>query len=134
MQSLVLARLPNRLNAKHPKLIEDLLNIAQNGHIQALKAMVEMLEDFHQFGQDSRYAQKFTGYPIWELKTTARGGTKGGARIYFFFIDTSEAVLVNAEIKSGVAPDPNKIKEVLYVYRAVEAGLPVLERSKKHES
>jgi hypothetical protein len=131
MQSLVLARLPNRPEAKHPKIIEDLLSIAKDGHIQALKSIIEMLEDFHQFGQDSRYAKKFTGYPIWELKTSSRGGIKGGARVYFFFLETTEAVLVNAEVKSENAPSQTKIKEVLQVYKAVEAGIPVLERSKK---
>lgn len=134
MQPLVLARLPSRLNAKHPKIIEDLLVIAESGHIQALKSIIEMLKDFHQFGQDSRYAKKFVGYPIWELKTASRGGIKGGARVYFFLLETAEAVLVNAEVKSDNAPSQIKIKEVLQVYKAVEAELPVLERSKTHES
>lgn len=131
MQSLVLARLPTRLNAKHPRIIEDLLTIANDGHIEALKAIIEMLNDFHLHGKDSRYSQKFTGLPIWELKTTSRGGTKGGARVYFFFLETNEAVLVNAEVKSGDSPSVAKIKEVLQIYKAVEAGIKVLERSKK---
>jgi hypothetical protein len=131
MQSLVLARLPNRLDAKHPRIIEDLLTIANDGHIEALKAIIEMLNDFHLYGKDSRYSQKFTGLPIWELKTTSRGRTKGGARVYFFFLETSEAVLVNAEVKSGDSPSIAKIKEVLQIYKAVEAGISVLERSKK---
>jgi Phage derived protein Gp49-like (DUF891) len=131
MQPLVLARLPDRLDAKHPRIIEDLLSIAKDGHIEALKAMIEMLDDFYQNGRDSRHVEKFMGFPIWELKTASRGGTKGGARIYFFFTDTNEAVLVNAEVKSGNSPSQTKIKEVLKVYKALEAGILVLERGKK---
>ncbi len=96
-----------------------------------LWSRIEMLNDFHLHGKDSRYSQKFAGLPIWELKTTSRGGTKGGARLYFFFLETNEAVLVNAEVKSGHSPGIAKIKEVLQIYKAVEAGIQVLERSKK---
>jgi hypothetical protein len=131
VQKLLLARLPNRLHAHHPRIIEELLEIAHAGQIDALREMIEMLHDFHRFGSSSRYAKKFKGLPIWELKTTVRGGTKGGARVYFFFAETGEAVLVNAEVKSGDSPSQTKIKEVLVVYKALEAGIPVL---KKEES
>jgi hypothetical protein len=30
--------------------------------------------------------------------------------------------MVNAEVKPGDSPDPAKIKEVLQLYRAIEAG------------
>lgn len=113
---------PNRPHAKHTRIIEDLLEIAYNGQIDALNAIINMLSDFHQHGRDSRFAVKMTGIPIWELKTAARGGPKGGARVYFFFLETEEAILVNAEVKPENSPDPSKIKEVLQIYKSIEAG------------
>jgi hypothetical protein len=122
MQVILGVRHPNRPKAKHTRVIEDLLEIANAGRIEALNAIINMLENFHEHGRDSRFVSKFTGLPIWELKTASRGGPKGGSRVYFFFLESGEAVLVNAEVKPGDSPDPAKIKEVLHIYKAIEAG------------
>jgi hypothetical protein len=81
---LVQPRHPNRLEAQHPRIIEDLIDIAEDGHQSALDSLVLMLEDLTVYGTHSRFAQTLQGNPIWELKTRSRGGTKGGARVYCF--------------------------------------------------
>ncbi len=73
------ARHPNRLDSEHTLLVEDLIEIAAVGRQEAVNAIVEMLADFHVFGRNSRFAEKFKSIPTWELKTRSRGGLKGGA-------------------------------------------------------
>jgi hypothetical protein len=125
---LVQPRHPNRLEAQHPRIIEDLIDIAEDGHQSALDSLVLMLEDLTVYGTHSRFAQTLQGNPIWELKTRSRGGTKGGARVYWFplmlrlkgFEPELALVVVNAEIKSGNTPDPRKLEEALEVYFAFQ--------------
>lgn len=124
---LLLPRHPARLDARHPRLIEDLLELAEEGQQEAVNAMIEMLADFHQHGLDSRFPKKLKGYPIWQLKTRTRGGIKGGARIYFFFAGKDKAVMVNAESKEGDAPDAGKLSEAIEIFGAYKQGIPVVK-------
>jgi hypothetical protein len=110
MIPLRLPFLPTRLNAKHPLLLENLLEFAESGLQNAVDSSIEMLSDFHQHDLQSRYLKKFMGLPFWELKTRSRGGVKGGVRIYLF-IATNTAYCVNAEIKPSSQPDAAKLEE-----------------------
>jgi Phage derived protein Gp49-like (DUF891) len=118
---------PNRLTAEHPRIIEDLLELATSGKQEAVDAMIEMLEDFHIYGLESRFVKKLKGLPVWELKTKSRGGLKGGSRIYFFMTEEKEAVLVNAEVKAEAKVSSSKLEEVLDILEAYLDGKPVLE-------
>ena len=120
---LIEARHPARLDAKHPLIVENLLEISQANHQEALNSIIQMLEDLLQNELNSRYAKTLQGTPIWELKTRSRGGIKGGARVYWFPLqilegDTKEiiAVLVNAEVKPESKPNKQKLLEALEVY------------------
>lgn len=124
---LRLSRHPARLDARHPRLIEDLLELAATGQQEAVNAMIEMLADFHERGLDSRFPRKLKGYPVWELKTQSRGGLKGGSRIYFFFGGKNTVILVNAESKEGNVPDARKLSEAIEIFGAYRQGIPVTE-------
>ena len=90
-----------RPNAKRAAIIDDLLSMAAAGQQAAVDAAITMLADLHQNGRDSSFAKKLQGQPVWELKTHARGGIKGGTRVYFYFRGGGAAVIVNAETKKG---------------------------------
>jgi hypothetical protein len=120
------ARHPNRLNAPHPRIIEDLLEMVQSNQQESVNSIILMLPDFYTNGRDSRYLEKFKSYPFHELKTRSRGGQKGGARVYLFLTSNDEAVIVNAEIKTGKQPDPQKLEEVAIVLRAYRQGIQVI--------
>lgn len=112
------ARHPNRLEAEHPRIIEDLLDQA------AVDSMVLMLSDLYTNGLDSRFVKKLKDLPFWELKTRSRGGKKGGARVYFAVVDGS-AVLFNAEVKTGDTPSKHKLEEAAEILLAHRRGMPV---------
>jgi hypothetical protein len=87
----------------------------------AISAVIVMVADFHEHGLESRYVRKMQGLPVWELKTRARGGAKGGTRVYFFTFN-NEAVFVNCEVKDGDELSDGKLKEVAQLYLAHKAG------------
>lgn len=128
---LLLARLPHRLNAAHPRIIENLLEFAEGNQQEGINAIIEMLTDLHTNGNTTRYAEKLQRIRIWELKTRSRGGTKGGARVYFYWRtrphQDTQAVIVNAELKDGDQASPHKLREALEVLLADEQGIPVTE-------
>ena len=135
---LIQPRHPHRPDAQHPRIIEDFIDIAGAGHQDALNSMVLMLQDLAEFGRESRYANTLHDMPIWELKTRSRGGSKGGARIYWFPLTIrlknvdpeSVAVVVNAEIKAGNTPNPRNLEEALEIYFAFQdKPLDMLRRS-----
>jgi hypothetical protein len=121
------ARHPNHLRAEHPRIIEDLLDLANLGKQEAVNAMIEMLEDLHIHGLESRFIKKLKGLPLWELKTKSRGGQKGGSRIYLFVTEDNKAALINAEIKADNQASIHKLEEALDILEAYIAGKPVLE-------
>jgi hypothetical protein len=122
-----LARHPEHLEAKHPRLIEDLLELALTGKQDAVDTIITMLEDFHHQGFQSRFVKKLKGLPIWELKSRSRGGQKGGARVYFFVTGQNEVALVNAESKTTNEPSASKLEEVAEILLAYRQGATVLE-------
>jgi hypothetical protein len=98
----------------------------QNNQQESVNSIILMLQDFYQNGRDSRYLEKLKNLPLHELKTRSRGGQKGGARVYLFLTNDGEAVIVNAEIKTGHKPDDQKLEEVAIVLRAYRLGIQVI--------
>lgn len=45
---------PWRLHARHPRIVEDLLEIARSHDPTVVAAMIDMLEDLHASGSESR--------------------------------------------------------------------------------
>lgn len=115
---------PLRSGARRPQWVEDALGLANNGKQAAVDQIVDMLTDLHQEGRNSRYVKSLTGLPLYELKSTSRGGHKGGARVYFAFTEHGEALILNAETKpQGVdAPNPAKIAQALQMLAAYQKG------------
>jgi hypothetical protein len=134
---LIEARHPNRLSAEYPLIIENLIEISQANHQEALNSIIQMLEDLVENKLDSRYAKTLQGTPIWELKTRSRGGIKGGTRVYWFPLQISQentqeivAIIINAEIKPEKQANPNKLREALEVYFAFKHDpITMLRRS-----
>jgi hypothetical protein len=129
----LLARRPDRLDATHPRIIEDLLELIENNRQDAVDAIITMLEDFHARDMESRFVKKLKGLPVWELKTRARGGPKGGARVDFFLTlnpetEAAEAVIVNAETKDGDTPSDAKLQEVLEIALAFRKDAKTMRR------
>lgn len=123
---LLLARLPDRLDADDPLIIEEMTALNRAGNTEAVSTMIAMLSDLHEHGRTSRFLRTMKGTPIKELKARARSGVKGGSRVYLFITEHDEAAIVNCEVKDGKAPDPEKLKVVLRVVAAYKRGVPVL--------
>jgi hypothetical protein len=112
----------DRPQARHPIIIEDLLEIADGYPQVVVNSMVVMLRDLYQNGRDSRFISKLHDLPLSELKTRSRGGAKGGARVYFAFTNQGEAIIINAEVKAGDSPSSTKIEEALRVLLTYKRG------------
>lgn len=100
-----------RPNAQRAAILDDLLALADGGQQVAVNTAIVMLSDLFTHGHRSSYAQKLQGLPLWELKSHARGGAKGGTRIYFYFRRDGDAVIVNAEVKAGSTPSAALLRE-----------------------
>lgn len=124
---LELARHPQRMQAKHPIIIDELLALAEDGKRRGVAMMIKMMRDLHEQGRNSQYLVKMQSSPIWELKPTSRGGETGGARVYLFLLEDDGAGIVNCEIKPGNAPDMETLRVVLEVIEAYRQGIPVFE-------
>ena len=126
-----LARHPNRLNASNPIIIQNLLEMVQNNQQTSVNSIILMLQDFYSQGRNSRYLEKLKTLPFYELKTRSRGGQKGGARVYLFLTDKDEAIIINAEIKTGSTPNPQKLEEVAIILRAYRQGIAVIPKKEQ---
>ncbi|HEX2863569.1 MAG TPA: hypothetical protein VHN99_03285 [Deinococcales bacterium] len=116
------ARSPNRLDARRPLIIEDLLGVAASSKHRCLDKMIEMLEDLHRNGFASRYAKHLFD-ALYELKDRTRDG---GARVYF--LRTSAGIVLGrAECKKETAPDERLLVSLVDVLDALEQGKPVLQ-------
>jgi hypothetical protein len=122
---LRLARRPDRLSDQHPVIIEEFLELAVTGKTGALSMMIAMLADLYEHGRDSRYLAKLKQLPIHELRSASRGGLKGGARIYLFFLANGDAGIVNCEVKEDDSPEPAKLEVALEVLVAYRRGVRV---------
>lgn len=120
-------RSPQHLDARYPILIEEFIDLNLAGNNEAVTAMIRMLADLREHGRDCRYIKNLTGTPLMELKPTARGGVKGGARVYFWVMPDDAAGVVNCEVKAPDAPTSlQKLKVALEVYVAHQEGVAVL--------
>jgi hypothetical protein len=131
---LLLARRPNRLDAAHPRIIEDLLDMLIEDGQMAVDSAIEMLTSLYQEGTQSRFARKLQGLPLWELKTSSRGGVKGGARVYFFVSSFGNAIAVNAEVKIDSSPSQSKVAEALAIFKAYNQGIAVVPKESNDQS
>lgn len=100
-----------RPNSPRAAILDDLLAMVANGQQAAVNTAITMLSDLFERGHQSHYAQKLQGLPIWELKSHARGGAKGGTRVYFYFRKSGDIVIVNAEVKADSTPSAALLKE-----------------------
>lgn len=101
---------PQRLEQRFP-IIEDLLGLEWDEKTAA----IEMIDDLNRHGTQSRYCKKMHG-PIWELKTRARGGSKGGVRVYWLYVD-EVGYLVHVEAKAGDEPNRQMLADCIEIYR-----------------
>jgi hypothetical protein len=124
MMRLHLARNPDRLDAKNSRIIEDLQALVAEGKQEAVNTLVLMLKDLHENGQKSRFVRSLKGLAIFELKSAARGGQKGGARVYFFYADNG-AVICNCEVKDDDTASREKLREVFKILDAHKKGIKV---------
>jgi hypothetical protein len=122
------ARLPENLQATHPILIEEMLALVKSGKKRPIAAIIKMVKDLKENGRESRYLVRMGNYPIYELKTRARGGQTGGTRVYLFLTEHDEAGLVTCEVKDDDAADPEKLKLTARVAIAHRKGIPVLQK------
>lgn len=104
-----------RPNAQRAAILDDLLAMVAAQQQGAVSTAIVMLSDLFHNGHQSSYAQKMQGIPIWELKSHARGGAKGGTRVYFYFRRNGDAVIMNAEIKEGNTPSAALLREATLV-------------------
>jgi hypothetical protein len=91
---------PKRLKDQHPPLIADLIHLETTGHHDCVSQIIAMIADLKEQGTNSRFLKAFSG-GILELKSRARGGDKGGARVYLFRTSQNEFLLCHAECKQG---------------------------------
>jgi hypothetical protein len=122
MMRLYLPRHPDHLDAKNPRIIEDLQTLISEGKQEAVNTLVLMLKDLHEQGEKSRFVRSLKGLPVFELKSASRGGEKGGARVYFFYADGG-AVVCNCEVKDEAEADLKLLEEVLEIKFALIRGI-----------
>jgi hypothetical protein len=109
----------------HPPFIDDLLDLRDDNKYDALQAIGAMVYDLRQYGTDSRYLEAMTGLPILELKTRARGGQTGGARVYLYRADEREFHLCAAEAKRGSTPTRSLLERTALIALAWRRNLEV---------
>ncbi|GEM44517.1 hypothetical protein [Deinococcus cellulosilyticus] len=90
-----LARHPQQRRSQ-PLIIEDLLKMAEASKHEAVNACLAMCEDLYINGSKSRYVHSIQGSPLFELRTDAEN-QKACARVYFYWRNPEEVVLVHAE-------------------------------------
>ena len=83
-----------------------------------------MRRDLRTSGRDSQFVKKLAYLPgVWELKPNVRGGLRGGARAYFFWLLAGQPLLVSAEYKQqGQQADLKLLGEVVEVAEAVQSA------------
>jgi phage-related protein len=117
-----LARHPNRITI-HPLLIEDWLELADNGKAQSVHKMIDMVRDLQHSGRNSRFV-KHLGGAVYELKTRT---PQGGARVYFFQTDEHEFVLTRSEVKLENQASLRLLEDTAEIIEALEQGKDILE-------
>lgn len=94
------------------------------GHGEAVIECIRMCRDLWQHGRNSRYLKPLKYLPgAWELKPTTRGGLRGGARVYLFWLSDGRPVLTGAEYKAPDAQaDEDLLDELVDIAEAVKKG------------
>lgn len=125
MPALVFTHHPRRLTARHPRIIETLLDMNRAGHGEAVTECIRMCRDLRASGHQSRYAKPLRHLPgAWELKPTTRGGLRGGARVYFLSLGDGRPLLTGAEYKQpGAEADEDLLDELVDIAEAVKKGV-----------
>jgi hypothetical protein len=131
MVTLRLVRYPHHQNTTRSAIVDDLLEMAARGQTSSVKAAIEMLSDLHQNGIQSRFLKKMHGV-LWELKTRARGGEKGGTRIYLFWLSANQVAVLHGEVKEEDTPSPEILNACARFYASYRAGNDIFEE-KTHE-
>jgi len=113
------------LRARHPRIIEALLELNQAGYAETVAECIRMCRDLRATGHESRYAKPLRHLPgAWELKPTTRGGLRGGARVYFLWLSDGRPLLTGAEYKEPGAPaDDDLLDELVDIAEAVKRGV-----------
>ena len=101
---LLLARDPNRLGSHHSIIEDEFIDLNLDDRNAADTVMIHMLQDLHEHGRDCQFVKPLKGVPLLELKPNTRGGQRGGARVYFWFLPDDAAGIVNCEVKENDAP------------------------------
>jgi hypothetical protein len=116
-------RSPNRLDAKNPLLIEDLLELAYAGKQGCVSGIIKMIADLYVNGEACRYI-KALGGALYELKTRT---PTGGARVYFFRGAKQEFILCRAECKPEQAASLRLLESTAEILEAHLDDIPVIE-------
>lgn len=98
MATPLLQPYPLRSGAQRPQWLEDALKLAADGKQGGVDQIIDMLDELHSDGRGCRYIRSLKGLPLFELRSLARGGHKGGARVYFTFTEHDEALIFNLEV------------------------------------
>ena len=124
MPALVYAHHPRRPGATYPRIIETLLGMNRAGYALAVTEYIRMCRDLRDHGHESRYAKPLRHLPgAWELKPTTRGGQRGGARVYFFWLSDGRPLLTGAEYKApGADANDDLLDELVDIAEAVKKG------------
>ncbi len=115
--------------SKHPKrqskrylIIQDFLNLSQQGKIKCLNKMIEMTSDLYLYGLDSRYVKHLFS-SVFELKSRT---VDGGARVYFIATENQEFVLTRAECKKQDTASIDLLNDTADILVALEQSLAIL--------
>ena len=114
----------SRPEARHVRIVECLLAMNRAGHVATVSECIRMCRDVGANGQDSPYVKKLAYLPgVWELKPNVRGGLRGSARVYFFWLSTGQPLLVNAEYRQQEQPaDLRLLGKVVEVTEAIRTA------------
>jgi hypothetical protein len=116
-------RSPQRLDAKNPLLIEDLLELAYEGRQGCVTGIIKMIADLYANSEKCRYI-KALGGALFELKTRT---PTGGARVYFFRGADQEFMLCRAECKREQTASLRLLESTAEILEAHLEGIPVIE-------
>ncbi len=122
---------PDELDAKHPPLVEDLIEMRRNNQHEAILEIAKMVSALKELGLKCGFTKKLFDSPLYELKTHSRGGQKGGARVYFFR-SNNNFLLCRAECKNSNQPDEELLESTAYILLAFKQGKPVFPTWMKH--
>ena len=102
---------------KHYSIVEDLLDLVETKPL-GVEECIKMLTDFYEQGHRSRFCFAMQGTALHELKSTTRGGERGGARIYFVWVGEDKALLLRGEVKEAgqTQPKASLINECARLY------------------